>query len=138
MTASRPAVTLIQVAGKKGKILLVDDHDDSLALYAEFLGIAGHEVKAARSVTEAIELCRHDRFDLLVSDIRLRDGSGLDLIRHIQEDCHLPGIALSGLTSPEDVEAALAAGFSRHLTKPIDLDTFVTAVEELLGRTNKG
>ena len=69
--------------------------------------------------------------DLLISDIELPDGTGLELMRQLRER-GLPAIAMSGYGSEEDVRASLDAGFTEHLTKPVDLTRLIAAIHSLI------
>jgi CheY-like chemotaxis protein len=84
----------------------------------------GHRVTVAGGVGPALDLARGATpIDLLISDIGLPDGSGLDLMRRLRElRPGLPGVALSGYGTEADVQRSLAAGFAQHLTKPISID----------------
>jgi CheY-like chemotaxis protein len=73
------------------------------------------------------------QFDLLISDIGLPDGSGLELMRRLRERAPIPGVAISGYGTAEDVAASEAAGFSVHLTKPVDIARLRAAVATMLG-----
>ena len=94
---------------------------------------AGHHVRTARSKAEALKLCGAERFDVLVGELMLRDGSGLDLMRHLAEACGIKGIAFTGWGEREDIENARAAGFSLHLLKPVTGDVLIKSVQEVLG-----
>ncbi len=98
------------------RILLVEDHADTVRIISRMLARSGHEVIWADTIAAAIEAASTP-FDLLISDLGLPDGSGLELIRHFGPT---PSIALSGFGMEDDVQKALASGFSAHLTKPID------------------
>ena len=71
--------------------------------------------------------------DLVISDLGLPDGSGNDLMRELSLRYGLRGIALSGYGMDSDLEASTAAGFSRHLIKPVDIDDLRAAIREALG-----
>jgi signal transduction histidine kinase/ligand-binding sensor domain-containing protein/DNA-binding NarL/FixJ family response regulator len=100
------------------KILLVEDNADALRYLGVVLKRQGHQVTPASSLTLAREAARTSEFDLLVSDIELSDGTGLELIRELKPH-GIIGIALSGYGSAEDVKSSLAAGFAMHLVKPV-------------------
>jgi PAS domain S-box-containing protein len=99
------------------RILLVDDHADTLGTMARMLRRAGHEVTTAASVASALEAATSGSYDLLISDVGLPDGSGVDLMRRLHP---LPGIALTGYGMESDVAKSREAGFLAHLTKPVD------------------
>ena len=73
---------------------------------------------------------RDDGLDLVVSDLGLPDGTGLDLMAELRDRYGVRGIALSGYGMEEDVLKSLAAGFERHLTKPIDLQALQAAIQD--------
>jgi signal transduction histidine kinase len=102
------------------RILLVEDHQDTAEQLTRLLKRAGHQVSCVGCVREALERSQSGEFDILISDLGLPDGSGHDLMRDLARTRHMPGIALSGFGMKEDVENSLAAGFSRHFTKPVD------------------
>ena len=70
--------------------------------------------------------------DLIVSDIGLPDGTGLDLIRHIHHRRPIPALAVSGYGMEEDIRSSREAGFSEHLVKPVDLGNLRAAIERVL------
>ena len=113
---------------KPARILVLDDHRDSLELCRMVLRDLGHEATPAQSVAEALLLCERMSFDLLISDIKLRDGSGLDVMRELRERCGVRGIALSGMVSAEDVPRSIEAGFIAHLKKPVELEKLEQAI----------
>jgi DNA-binding response OmpR family regulator len=82
-------------------------------------------------VARARELAAGQRFDLVISDLGLPDGSGLDLMGQLSETWSLPGIALSGFGTDDDVAASNAAGFAEHITKPVDWERLRSAIERL-------
>lgn len=112
-------------AGRSGslprplRILLVEDHEDTLNVMAELLEFSRHEVVRATNIDSALRLAAARPFDLLVSDLGLPDGSGLDLMRQVGERYGLRGIAVSGYGTAEDVESSQEAGFLEHLIKPV-------------------
>jgi PAS domain S-box-containing protein len=118
------------------EILLVEDHKDTARVLGRILKNAGYEVSHAESVAGARELATTRRFDLVISDVGLPDGSGLDLMRGLQEKQGLTGIALSGFGTDDDVAASMAAGFAEHLTKPVDWDRLKSAIERLAPAKN--
>jgi CheY-like chemotaxis protein len=112
-------------------VLLVEDHADTLAVMARLLRSLGCRVTTAGSVREAIEASDKSTFDLLISDIGLPDGSGLDVMQHFKK-LQIRGIALSGFGQEEDLRRSIEAGFERHLTKPLNFKT----LREILSQVN--
>ncbi|HEY4187986.1 MAG TPA: hybrid sensor histidine kinase/response regulator, partial [Polyangia bacterium] len=108
------------------RILLVEDHEDTADLLADLLADEGYEVSKVTNIREALAV-DIETIDVIVSDLGLPDGSGLDLIRRLQEASsrHHPAIALSGFGTGSDVQASKEAGFDVHLTKPVDFDRLV-------------
>jgi PAS domain S-box-containing protein len=120
--------------GARGyRILLVEDHEDTAAVLADFLRLRGFVVRTAESVGEAMRAVAAERFDLVISDLGLPDGSGHDLMRHLRASASVRGIALSGYGMEEDIRKSREAGFLEHLTKPVDprrLESVITQVLE--------
>jgi len=114
------------------RILLIEDHADTAEAMAELLRVLGHEVTVASSVAAGLAAAeRHaGRLDLVLSDLGLPDGSGVDLMQELHERYGVRGIALSGYGMEEDVRRSLEAGFDRHLTKPINLQALEAAIQE--------
>jgi CheY-like chemotaxis protein len=111
------------------RILLVEDHIDTAAAIAEILGAMGHDVTVATTVSSALNAAARQRFDFVVSDIGLPDGTGHELMRELVRRYRLRGIAVSGYGMEEDRRRSLAAGFSRHLTKPITVQQLRDALD---------
>ncbi len=112
------------------RILLVEDDPDTAAVLRELLLDAGYEVRVARSAKAALAVDL-DSVDLLISDIGLPDVSGLELMRSVKKDRRLRGLALSGYGTDADVLASQEAGFSAHLTKPVDFDVLLAAIHRV-------
>jgi CheY-like chemotaxis protein len=102
---------------------LVEDNEDTLRVMARVLKSFGYGVETATGVKAALVLAERERFDLLVSDIGLPDGSGWDIMRELGRKQSLRGIALSGYGLDEDVRKSREAGFEQHLTKPVNFQT---------------
>jgi nitrogen-specific signal transduction histidine kinase/CheY-like chemotaxis protein len=104
------------------KILLVEDEQATRRLMARLLKGLGHEVTMAATITEALEEeAKSGDIGLIVSDIGLPDGTGLELMRQVvARRGPLPAIALTGYGMEEDIHRSREAGFTAHMTKPID------------------
>jgi CheY-like chemotaxis protein len=102
------------------RVLLVEDNRDTLRFLALILSQRGHDVRAAATLSAARAEVSAGDFDLLISDIELPDGTGLELMRELANRS-VPGIAMSGFGSEDDVRQSRDAGFAAHLTKPVDI-----------------
>lgn len=121
-------------ASGKRRILVVEDHEDTLRSMKLLLKRMGYEVLAADNMGDALRIAEEEPFDILLSDIGLPDGSGLELLRRIRERREVPALALSGFGMDEDLERSRDAGFFDHLTKPVSIDRLRAAIEELEGQ----
>jgi signal transduction histidine kinase len=130
--ATVPAKVRREAPQQRLKILLVDDHHDTRAALEKLLVRRGHLVAAAHNVRSAMEAAVRNSFDLVISDIALPDGSGLDLMMQLRVISKIPGIAISGFGNNGDIERSLHAGFSEHLTKPIKLENLEAAIERAI------
>jgi signal transduction histidine kinase/CheY-like chemotaxis protein len=123
---AKPAETRVH------RVLVVDDHYDTCTGMKMMLERRGYDITLAHSADQAVEKARSQDFDLLISDIGLPDRSGYELMRELQSSKGLRGIALSGFGMEHDVNKARAAGFSEHLTKPINFERLEQAIQNLL------
>src|SRR5437773_4309471 len=130
--ATVPLKTTSEASQQGLKILLVDDHQDTCAALEKLLVRRGYLVAATHNVRSAMEAAVRNKFDLLISDIALPDGSGMDLMMQLRAISKIPGIAISGFGNNRDIERSLRAGFSEHLTKPIKLENLEAAIERAL------
>ena len=115
------------------RVLLVEDHDVTAKIIRLMLMSEGHAVETAGDVATALKLAREHRFDLLISDLGLPDGSGHDLMRKLRSQRYIvPGIALSGYGQEEDIQRSREAGFFAHLTKPVPRERLVEAIVSVI------
>lgn len=114
-------------------LLLVEDHPDTAKVLGLLLKGFGFRVTVAPTVQEGLALAKQKRFDLLISDIGLPDGTGADLVRQLREYQDIPAIALSGYGMEDDIRRSYEAGFADHLIKPINLRHLEATIERLLG-----
>ncbi|MEY2486709.1 MAG: hypothetical protein QOH39_2357 [Verrucomicrobiota bacterium] len=103
------------------QVLLVEDHEESRRVLQSLLEHWGFEVAGAGNLKKGLELIGTHRFDAIISDISLPDGSGYALVNEAKrQGGNLVAIALSGYASPADIQIGKLAGFDHHLTKPCD------------------
>jgi signal transduction histidine kinase len=116
------------------RIFLVEDHADTREALAGLLEIYGHQVRSAGSVASALAALADGPFDLLISDLGLPDGSGLDLMREIlaRSPEGARGICLTGFGMEEDIRKSREAGFLAHLTKPVNVQELEAVVRRVM------
>jgi len=121
-------------------ILLVDDFEDGLDLYQEYLTYRGYRVVVARNGEEAIAQARAHRPDLIMMDISMPVMTGFDAVRILRADpsfAHVPIIALTAHAMEDERVDALAGGFDELIAKPCLPDQLVLAVERILAAARK-
>jgi len=110
-------------------ILLIEDHVDTAEVMAQLIRGLGHDVTVVGCVADALASTQASDFDLIVSDVGLPDGTGLDFIMAFREHSDAPAVALTGFGTDEDVRRCLAAGFTSHLTKPVNFTQLEQMIE---------
>jgi len=131
--APAPAVAVVQVQRATGavrplRVLLVEDHEPTQRVMERLLTRNGHAVTCAMSAAAAAAAAAAAEFDLIVSDLGLPDGSGLDVLRQLGGRYAGRAIAVTGYGMESDIAASRAAGFAEHLTKPVDLAALEAAI----------
>jgi HAMP domain-containing protein/signal transduction histidine kinase len=111
------------------RILLVEDHEDTNRALTSLLRRRGYHVQSALTFQSALELSAKEKFDVLISDLGLPDGSGIDLIQKLASRPPL-GIALTGFGMEQDIRRSREVGFQHHLVKPIDLNKLDALIQE--------
>jgi signal transduction histidine kinase len=112
-------------------ILLVEDHADTGLMMKLLLKGFGHTVRYESTVEAAKSAASKENFDLLISDVGLPDGTGMDLMRELSGRYDLKGIALTGYGMEEDIRQCREAGFIEHFTKPIDPERLREAIDRV-------
>jgi signal transduction histidine kinase len=121
------------VLGRSRRILLVEDNGDTAQTMKMLLAESGYVVEIAADVRQALKAVESASFDLLLSDLGLPDGTGIDLMQELRRRGNaLKGIALSGYGQEEDMRRSKEAGFSAHLIKPADADALIESIEGLV------
>jgi len=114
-------------------ILLVEDHEDTRDILKRLLTMRGFRVSVAEGVQTAGKLAREaGPIDILISDVGLPDGTGFDALRVVNEAQPVKGIALSGYGMEKDIQQSIKAGFTSHLTKPVDFDHLEKEINSIL------
>ena len=116
------------------RVLLVDDHLDSLEITAKLLRMEGFEVFAAGSRQDALKLARERRMDVVVTDLGLPDGTGMDLLEELKEMYPVPCVAMTAHGERWFLDGARDGAFARYLFKPFVFSDLLGAVREALGQ----
>jgi len=144
-TPSFPVKTSGSLLGLQ--VLVVDDEPDSSDFIATVLEHEGAQVITVGSVREALRVIDQQPPDILVSDIGMPIENGYDLIRQLRQreaealrqpglNLPIPAVALTAYARDSDREAALAAGFQVHISKPVDPEKLVNVVAHLIKSRN--
>jgi DNA-binding response OmpR family regulator len=119
----------------KARILHVDDHQDTRLMMAALLQDRSYGVMTAGSVGEALELAKEIAFDLYILDVRLPDGTGVELCQKLREmRPSVPIIYYSAYGDAEDVNRSLAKCGDAYLKKPVCIADIENLVARLLAR----
>jgi CheY-like chemotaxis protein len=115
---------------RKMQVLIVEDNPDSRRVLQRFLMHRDYRVAAAKNLRTGIRFLRKDRFDAIISDISLPDGTGYTLINEARRlGMEVLGIAMSGYPYPSNVNDPGVTGFDYHLTKPINCDDLTSLLK---------
>ena len=113
----------------KGRILCVDNDQDTCEMITLLLGLAGYEVIQATNIAEGLTLARKEHFDLILLDWFFGDGTGLELCRMIRAfDSQTVILFYSGVTDRAEIKQAMSAGAQGFLIKPTGVEDLVQTV----------
>jgi CheY-like chemotaxis protein len=116
------------------RVLFVDNRADDCELYRLVFKGCGAKITIVNSAHDALETFDRTEPQILVSDITLPDKDGYELIRRLRDrGSRIPAIAVSGFAYDTDRQAALDAGFTAYLPKPVEPEALVSTVALLLG-----
>jgi len=117
------------------RLLIVDDSQDSVDMMGLLLEQHGARVTTVTSGAAALESANNEDFELIISDVSMPEIDGLEMIRRLRAHSRhprIPAVALTGLTSDEDILEIYQAGFTAHLTKPIDFEQMLQVVTKAI------
>ena len=113
------------------RILLVEDHGDTRRILSRLLSHFGHDISVAESTQSALDFVGSRKFDVVLSDIGLPDGSGYEVIAEAKRQQPVKGVALTGFGSDADIRRGKEAGFDYHLTKPVDFHELRSVLDQV-------
>ncbi len=105
------------------RVLVVDDEPEITRALRTILTGHGYQPTVAATAAEGLDLLDRRHPDVVLLDLMLPDGTGLDVMRHVRGRQKIRGIALSGFGQDDDLRRSREAGFEQHLTKPVNLQT---------------
>lgn len=114
----------------KTAILFVEDNANTAMTVRVALGLRGYEVDTAASIADASAALAQKKYEVLVTDLNLPDGSGEELLQVVQGTMNV--IVLSGYCAPEDIARSKQQGFFEHLPKPFDLGKLCEVINEAI------
>ncbi len=118
-------------AGRSLRILLVEDHANTLRVFGAMLNHFGHEISLASNAQNALTVLESREFDVVLSDIGLPDGTGYEVISYAKQKQRVKGVALTGLNKKEDIARSKEVGFDFHLIKPVDFHELRTVLAQV-------
>ena len=116
---------------KRLRILVVEDHSDTLQALSRLLNHFGHEISTAGNARSALKMINTKKFDVVLCDIALPDGNGYDVIVEAKRKGAVKAVALSGFAARDDIERGRKAGFDFHLAKPVDFHELRTVLGQI-------
>lgn len=123
------------VKKRSGKVLVVEDNELNMRLFCDLLGAYGFTTYQCRDGAKAVEIARKELPDLIIMDIQLPEVSGLDITRWLKDDAkvaHIPVLAVTAFAMRADEQRVREAGCEGYLSKPIQIASFIRAVEALM------
>ncbi|MEL6661939.1 MAG: response regulator [Pseudomonadota bacterium] len=116
-------------------VLVVEDNELNMRLFCDLLDSFGYQTFQCRDGSKVMETARNERPDLIIMDIQLPEVSGLDITRWLKDDeevGHIPVLAVTAFAMRDDEQRVREAGCEGYLSKPIQISSFMRAVEELI------
>lgn len=113
-------------------IFVVEDHPLNRRLVRDLLAHCGHRVREAQSLAEALEQLDEPAADIVLLDIQLSDGSGIEVLKAIRTHPfwrEVPVLAVTAFAMRGDRDRLLELGFDGYISKPLDVDAFCAYVE---------
>lgn len=128
-----------QQSDGKGRILFLDDSEDTCELVSLVLGLAGYEVVIGRSVAEGRQLIRNRPFDMILTDWHFNDGTGIELCQVVREvNEQTPIFFYTGMVQDEHVQSALQAGAQGFFVKPVEIEVLLNTISSQIGSGDRG
>jgi len=118
-------------------ILLVEDNEEIQAANKDMLELLGYEVTLAMNLAEARNELKHKSPDVIVLDIMLPDGNGLDFLTELRAQSQIPVLMLTAMGTPDDTVTGFSTGADDYIAKPYDYKVLAARIEALLRRAER-
>ena len=115
------------------RILLVEDHRDTLDALSRLLSHFGYDISTAGDARSALDMINTRKFDVVLCDIALPDGNGYDVVVQAKRKGAVKAVAISGFAGRDDIERGREAGFDYHLAKPVDFHELRSVLGRISG-----
>ncbi len=118
------------------KILIVEDNELNMKLFADLLGAHGYETQQTREGLKAIEMAKKYKPDLILMDIQLPEVSGLEVTKWIKNDeslADIPVVAVTAFAMKGDEKRIRDGGCQAYISKPITVSSFLATIRKFLG-----
>lgn len=117
-------------------VLVVEDNHVNQQLMIALLNRRQHRAVIAQNGKEALDILEHQSFDIILMDVQMPVMDGLEATRQIRErekqsGGHVPIIAMTANTSPQDRQMCLQAGMDDHIAKPVEINKLFTALQRI-------
>jgi len=121
------------------KILVVDDSDDTREMMAKLLELESFTVVTAEDGCAGLDAAASERPDLIITDINMPNLNGIEMIRMLRKQPEFGMVPILAITAygSSVADEAIEAGADRATTKPIEFETLIDGIRQLLGRSNK-
>ena len=120
------------MAERSPRVIVVEDHADTAEGLRKFLTRIGYKVYLAPDAASARALVKAVEFDVLLSDLRLPDGTGWELMQELSREQPVRAIAMSAYNSAEDLARSKRVGFLDHIAKPLVTEKLTAALKEAI------
>ena len=138
--AAESAVIRVMSDDARQSVLVVEDNELNMRLFCDLLDAYGYRTFASRDGSDAVEIARREKPNLIIMDIQLPEVSGLDITRWIKDDeeiSHIPVLAVTAFAMRSDEERVREAGCEGYLSKPIQIGSFIRSVESLIEKAGE-
>ena len=119
---------------RKKRVFVVEDHLSTANALKQYLEVCGYHVEVARDMQSALQLAETSKFDVVVCDLQLPDGTGWDLMEQLSARGPINGVAFSAFDAPADRRRSEEAGFAAHIAKGSGTNLLLSTIQRVIER----